>query len=102
MKLSVIYQHPLPASASPYRLREEDGGELKWPNAFLDGQLLRQLSLRSLRIYAYDLLNFARWLEPQHQLLAQITESTLVDYVRHQLEQKPRPTPAGPPRGVLR
>jgi len=94
MKLSVIYQHPLPASASPYRLREEDGGELKWANAFLDGQRLRQLSLRSLRIYAYDLLNFARWLEPQHQLLAQITESTLVDYVRHQLDQKPRPTPS--------
>jgi integrase/recombinase XerD len=94
MKLSVIYQHPLSASASPYRLREEDGGELKWANAFLDGQRLRQLSLRSLRIYAYDLLNFARWLEPQHQLLAQITESTLVDYVRHQLDQKPRPTPS--------
>ena len=94
MKLSVVYQHPLPASASPYRLRDEDGGELKWANAFLDGQRLRQLSLRSLRIYAYDLLDFARWFQPQHRPLAEITESAIVDYVRHQLEREPRPTPS--------
>jgi integrase/recombinase XerD len=93
MKFSVIYQPYLPASASPYRLRDEDGGELDWVNAFLDAQRLRQLSPRSLRIYAYDLLNFARWFEPQHQPLAQITESTIVDYVRHQLEQDPKPRP---------
>lgn len=93
MKLSVIYQPSAPASASPYRLRYEDGGELEWANAFLDSQRLRQLSPRSVRIYAYDLLNFARWFESQHQPLAQITESTTVDYVRHQLEQQPKPTP---------
>jgi integrase/recombinase XerD len=93
MKFSVIYQPYLPASASPYRLRDEDGGELDWVNAFLDAQRLRQLSPRSLRIYAYDLLNFARWFEPQHQPLAQITESTIVDYVRHQLELDPKPRP---------
>jgi site-specific recombinase XerD len=93
MKLSVVYQPSLPASASPYRVCEEKGGEVDWANAFLDSQRLRQLSPRSLRIYAYDLLDFARWFEPQHQPLAQITESTLVDYVRHQLEQDPQPTP---------
>jgi site-specific recombinase XerD len=93
MKLSVIYQASLPASASPYRLRHQNGPQLDWANAFLDGQRLRQLSLRSLRIYAYDLLHFARWFAPQQQPLAQITESTLVDYVRHQLEQHPKPTP---------
>ena len=93
MKLSVIYQPSVRASASPYRLRAEDGGELDWANAFLDAQCLRQLSLRSLRIYAYDLLDFARWFEPLHQPLAQITESTIVDYVRHQLEQDPKPRP---------
>jgi site-specific recombinase XerD len=93
MKLSLIYQPSLPASASPYRLRQENGRELDWANAFLDGQRLRQLSLRSLRAYAYDLLHFARWFQSQHQPLAQMTESTLVDYVRHQLEQRPKPTP---------
>ena len=81
------------ASASPYRVCDEKGGELAWANAFLDAQRLRQLSPRSLRIYAYDLLHFIRWFTPQDQPLAEITESTLVDYVRHQLEQDPKPTP---------
>jgi integrase/recombinase XerD len=94
MKLSVVYQPAVPASASPYRVCEEQGGEIDWANAFLDGQRLRQLSPRSVRIYAYDLLDFARWFEPQHQPLAKITESTLVDYVRHQLEQDPKPKPS--------
>jgi len=93
MKISVSHQPCVPASASPYRVHHEDGCELDWANAFLDAQRLRQLSLRSLRAYAYDLLDFARWFEPQHQPLAQMTESTLVDYVRHQLEQHPKPTP---------
>lgn len=93
MKLSVVYQSSLSASNSPYRVCDKEGRELHWANAFLDGQRLRQLSLWSLRIYAYDLLDFARWLEPRHQPLAEITESTLVDYVRSQLEQDPKPTP---------
>ena len=83
----------LSASASPYRLRNENGRELDWANAFLDAQRLRQLSLRSLRAYAYDLLDFARWFEPQRRPFTEITESTLVDYVRHQLEQNSKPTP---------
>jgi integrase/recombinase XerC len=94
MKLSVVYQPAVPASASPYRVCEEQGGEIDWANAFLDGQRLRQLSPRSVRIYAYDLLDFARWFEAQHQPLAEITESTLVDYVRHQLEQDSKPKPS--------
>jgi integrase/recombinase XerD len=93
MKLSVINQLAVAASASPYRVCDEQEGEVQWANAFLDSQRLRQLSPRSLRIYAYDLLDFARWFEPQHRSLAEITESTLVDYVRHQLEQDPQPRP---------
>jgi site-specific recombinase XerD len=93
MKLSVINQLAVAASASPYRVCDEQEGEVQWANAFLDSQRLRQLSSRSLRIYAYDLLDFARWFEPQHRSLAEITESTLVDYVRHQLEQDPQPRP---------
>jgi site-specific recombinase XerD len=93
MKFSVVYQPAVAASTSPYRVCDEKGREVEWANAFLDGQRLRQLSLRSLRIYSYDLLNFARWFTPRRQPLAEITESTLVDYVRHQLEQDPKPTP---------
>lgn len=91
MKLSVVYQPAVSASTSPYRVFDKEGGELDWANAFLDAQRLRQLSPRSLRIYAYDLLDFARWFEPQHRPLAAITESTIVDYVRHQLEQDRKP-----------
>jgi site-specific recombinase XerD len=93
MKFSVIYQPAVLASASPYRVCDEKGGEVEWANAFLDGQRLRQLSPRSLRIYAYDLLDFARWFEPQHRPLTEITESTLVNYVRHQLEKQPKSSP---------
>jgi site-specific recombinase XerD len=93
MKISVVYESFLPASASPYRLRDEDGRELDWANAFLDAQRLRQLSLRSLRIYAYDLLHFARWFEPQQLPFAEINESTIVNYVEYQLNQDPKPTP---------
>jgi site-specific recombinase XerD len=93
MKLSVVYQPAALPSVSPHHVCDEKGGEIEWANAFLDGQRIRQLSPRSLRIYAYDLLDFARWFEPQHRRLAEMTESTIVDYVRHQLEQDPKPTP---------
>jgi integrase/recombinase XerD len=93
MKISVMYQPNVAASASPYRLRDAKGGEVDWANAFLDAQRIRQLSLRSLRAYAYDLLDFGRWFQPQCQPLTAITESSLLDYVRHQLEQHPKPTP---------
>jgi integrase/recombinase XerD len=95
MKLSLSYQPEVPASVCPYRLFEEQGQEVAWANTFLDAQRVRQLSPRSLRAYAYDLLHFARWWSAQpEQSLAEITESTLLDYVRSQLDQQPQPAPA--------
>lgn len=93
MKLSVVYRSLVPASASPYRLLDERE-EIAWANSFLDAQRMRQLSVRSLRAYAYDLLHFARW-SSQHPAkpLSEVTESTLLDYVRYQLDQQPKPTP---------
>lgn len=95
MKLFLVHRPTVLASVSPYRLLDEKGQEIGWANAFLDGQHIRQLSLRSVRAYAYDLLHFARWWsETALPLpLAEITESTLLDYVRHQLDQEPKPTP---------
>jgi site-specific recombinase XerD len=95
MKLSLLYRSLLPASACPYRLVDQRGQELGWANAFLDAQRVRQLSLRSLRAYAYDLLHFARWWTqlPPHPL-SEIHESTLLDYVRSQLDQQPPPATA--------
>ena len=89
MKLALIH---LSAAACPYRLLDDADHEIAWANDFLDAQHLRQLSPRSLRAYAYDLLHFARWFQSQHQTLSAITESTLVNYVRYQLNQQARPT----------
>ena len=95
MNGSLLYQPSVPASASPYRLLDDNSQEIAWANSFLDAQRLRQLSLCSLRAYAYDLLHFARWALSQQPArpLAEITESTLLDYVRQQLDQNPPPTP---------
>ena len=93
MSLSLVHTLSVPASASPHRLVDAQGREIAWANAFLDAQRVRQLSLRSLRAYAYDLLHFARWLEQVLQPLSEITESTLLDYVRHQLDREPKPSP---------
>ena len=62
MNLSLVHQ-PFAASASPYRWVDAQGQEVAWANAFLDAPRVRQVSMRSLRAYAYDLLHFARWLE---------------------------------------
>ena len=94
MKCSLLECPSVPASVCPYRLLDERGKEIAWANAFLDAQRIRQLSLRSLRAYAFDLLHFARWWwQDPVRPLSEITESTLLDYVRHQLDQQPKPAP---------
>jgi site-specific recombinase XerD len=94
MKLSLLHRRASPASASPYRLVDHQGHEVTWANDFLDAQRVRQLSLRSLRAYGYDLLHFARWrLQHPSPTLLEIDESTLLEYVRDQLNETPEPTP---------
>ena len=93
MNLTLIHQPSVAASASPYRLLDEQGREVAWANSFLDAQRVRQLSLRSLRAYAFDLLHFARWLQQAALPLPEITESALLDYVRNQLDREPKPAP---------
>ena len=91
MKLILALSSTAQNAACPYRLLDPQSQPISWANDFLDAQHARQLSPRSLRAYAYDLLHFARWF--QGQPLADITESTLLDYVRYQLSQQPQPTP---------
>ena len=50
------------AGTSPYRLTDARGNEIKQVNDYLDSLAVRGLSERTMRIYAYDLLNFWRWL----------------------------------------
>jgi integrase/recombinase XerD len=94
MSVRLLVHNSLPASASPYRLVDDRGREVTWVNQFLDAQKLRQLSLRSLRVYAYDLLHLARWFKNARHSLARLNQSLLLDYVRDQLEQQPLPTAA--------
>jgi integrase/recombinase XerD len=94
MKVFLLHQPAAPASASPFRLVDQQGQEVTWANAFLDAQRVRQLSLRSLRAYGYDLLHFARWcLQHPARTLLEMDESALLDYVRDQLNEDPQPTP---------
>ena len=93
MKLALAHPSATQSGTCPYRVMDEQSHEIAWVNDFLDAQYIRQLSPRSLRAYAYDLLHFARWFQSQPQTLSAITESTLLEYVRHQLNQQPQPTP---------
>jgi integrase/recombinase XerD len=93
MSFRLVVENSVPASASPYRLRDDRGHEVAWANQFLDAQKLRQLSLRSLRTYTFDLLHLARWLKATRHSLAQLNQSRLLDYVRYQLDHPPQPTP---------
>jgi integrase/recombinase XerD len=92
MSVRLLVHNSLPASASPYRLVDDRGREVTWVNQFLDAQKLRQLSLRSLRAYAYDLLHLARWFQTTRHSLGRLNQSLLLNYVRDQLEQQPSPT----------
>src|SRR3954453_4486199 len=93
MKLILAYRPISQAGICPYRLLDEEGHEITWANEFLDAQHLRQLSPRSLRAYAYDLLHFARWFQSPPQAFSEITESKLLYFVRHHLNQQPQPPP---------
>ena len=92
MSVRLVVKNSLPASASPFRLLDDRGCEVAWANQFLDAQTVRQLSLRSLRAYAYDLLHLSRWFKTARHSLGRLNQPLLLDYVRHQLEQQPSPT----------
>jgi hypothetical protein len=90
----LVFQDPGRGSASSYRLLDPDGNEVPWVNEFLDLQHMRGLSPRSLRAYGYDLLHFARWwMREAIRPLCELDDSVLLDYIRYQLDQEPKPTP---------
>jgi len=80
---------------SPYRLLDSQDRPIRWINDFLDAQYLRNLSVRSLRSYGFDLLNFVRWWfrGVRRPSLSSLNELHLLDYVRYQLENEPKPLP---------
>ena len=77
----------------PYRIIEQSTGrEIDWINKYLDYETLRRLADTTLRSYAHELLHFLRWWESVHHTDVvtkdDLTESTLLDYVRFQSSQE--------------
>jgi len=94
-----VFRAGLPASSSPFRVEDEQARELDWANRFLDMQCIRGVAPLTLRSYANMMLHFVRWWSRQpgvdinHFTAEQFTESTLIDYVRDQLQELPKPGP---------
>ena len=99
MMFRTVIRGDLAASQSTVRVVDEQQHEVEWINRFLDMQCVRGLAPLSLRGYANTLLHFVRWWEQQPGVdvrafvAEQFTESTLVDYVRSQVEGPPRVAP---------
>jgi integrase len=74
----------------------DTGQGIGWINRYLDREYVRRLADKSLYSYAHSLLHFVRWWESVHHTgdiaKADLTESTLLDYVRFQSSQQPAPS----------
>src|SRR5271165_4792580 len=94
MKFSVIYQQTSNNVHSPVRVVEQaTGRDAGWINRYLDREYVRRVANTSLRTYAHNLLHFIRWWESVHPTgdirEGDLTESTLLDYVKFQSSQQP-------------
>src|SRR5258708_4917282 len=97
MKFCVIYQQSSHNAQSPVRVVEQTTGRgVGWINRYLDREYVRRLANATLRICAYNLLHFVRWWESVHHtgdiVEGDLTESTLLDYVRFQSSRPLRPS----------
>jgi integrase len=97
MKFRVIRQPASSGARSPMRVIEQDTGrEVAWINRYLDREHVRRLADKSLYSYAHNLLHFVRWWESVHHTgdISQqdLTESTLLDYLRFQSSRQPPPS----------
>src|SRR5262250_1760477 len=97
MKFCVLYQQTSNQGHSPVRLVEQTTGcGVGWINRYLDREYVRRLAHTTLCTYAYNLLHFVRWWASIHHtgniVEQDLSESMLLDYVRFQSSQQPRPS----------
>jgi integrase len=97
MKFHVIRPPTLNPAQSPIRIVEQaTGREVGWVNRYLDREYVRRVADTTLRTWAYNLLHFVRWWESLHHtgdvVEGDLTESTLLDYVKFQSSQQPPPS----------
>jgi site-specific recombinase XerD len=96
MSYELIYRADLGNAQSPFRVVVQPAGrEVGWINRFLDQCCVRGLAWHTLRGYAFDLTHFVRWWVERHSTdevtVEALTSSSLLDYVRYQADQQPRP-----------
>ena len=98
MKFRVIQQTSNPAQSRVRVVEPTTGREVGWINRYLDREYVRRLADTTLRTYALNLLHFVRWWESLHHtgdiVEGDLTESTLLDYVRFQSSRALRPSPS--------
>ena len=98
MMFRVVQSMAVNNAQSPFRIVDQSEREIPWVNRFLDRQRIRGVADTTLRSYAYDLLSFLRWWADTHGSVLMdeglVSESTLLDYIRFQAAQNPRPAPA--------
>lgn len=75
---------------SPYRLRGRRKGEIEEANEFLDSLAVRGLSPRTLRTYAFCLLNFWKWISEEKVGLDELTEAQLTRFIKYQHRSAPQ------------
>ena len=96
MKFRVIQQTSNPAQSRVRVVEPTTGREVGWINRYLDREYVRRLADTTLRTYALNLLHFVRWWESLHHTAeiveGNLTESTLLDYLRFQSTRQPRPS----------
>src|SRR3979409_314533 len=96
MSYELIYRVDLGSAQSPFRVVAQPARrEVGWINRFLDQCCVRGLAWHTLRGYAFALLQFVRWWADRHstdEVTEQaLTASSLLDYMRDQARQQPRP-----------
>ena len=97
MKFRVVHQKTPSGAHSPYQVVEQSTGKgVGWINRYLDRDYVRRLANTSLYSYANNLLHFVRWWESVHHTgdisKDDLTESTLLGYVRFQSSLQPPPS----------
>jgi integrase/recombinase XerD len=96
MTYAMVHQPGSNNAQSPFRvIVQKTGRQVDWINHYLDQSCVRGLARHTLRSYALDLLHFVRWWADTHKTDAvteeALTGSALLDYVRFQAGQEPRP-----------
>jgi len=86
--IKVIVNNNIANGMSKYRLMDSNKGDIKEVNEYLDFLAVRGFSERTIRIYAYDLLNFWRWIIEMKIKLEALNRKFLLEYIRYQRQQK--------------